>query len=50
MTAAPFPIAEALFSKTRRLVLSNVKLQGAFGIAMADWKISLAECMGVIKQ
>jgi dTDP-4-dehydrorhamnose reductase len=26
-------------------VLANAKLQRAFGLAMPDWKTSLAECM-----
>ena len=31
--------------RPRNSVLSGAKLQRAFGLAMADWKISLAECM-----
>jgi dTDP-4-dehydrorhamnose reductase len=31
--------------RPRYSVLGNAKLQRAFGVAMPDWKISLAECM-----
>ena len=31
--------------RPRNSVLSSAKLQRAFGVAMPDWKISLAECM-----
>ena len=36
----PLPAARPRYS-----VLANAKLRGAFGVAMPDWKASLAECM-----
>ena len=36
--------------RPRYSVLANAKLQRAFGLAMADWKTSLAECMRSGKQ
>jgi len=31
--------------RPRYSVLANARLQRAFGMAMPDWKASLAECM-----
>jgi len=31
--------------RPRNSVLSNAKIQNAFGLAMPDWKFSLADCM-----
>ena len=42
ITTEQYPLPAA---RPRYSVLSNAKLQGAFGFAMPDWETSLAECM-----
>jgi len=43
ITTAQYPLPAP---RPRYSVLSNAKLQRTFGVAMPDWKASLADCMG----